>query len=242
MRSSGSSSIGSSFRLLRWMNSSKQSVAMTAIVGTVTSKPEKCHVATACASRSLMTTRLPALPPSDPVPMRVKRNVPSQKLRSKTGRSATGSLVSTMLTPVDTRPRGRASLMLTAMPLHPTALLTRFRNAADGNSVCGVAHVEILAASQLGNRIVRRRHLHVELAEHFILLPEVIHVALHLLEVAAGNSAGVGQKVGEQQNVMLANLDVGFKRCRPVRALRDDSHLRANLVDVVGGDLVLDCS
>ena len=47
---------------------------------------------TACASRSLMKTRPLAFPPSDPVPIRVKRKVPSQKLRSKAGRSATARL------------------------------------------------------------------------------------------------------------------------------------------------------
>src|ERR1035437_5733872 len=74
------------------MNSSKQSVAMTAIVGTLMSTSGKASESICPARRSLTNDNPPALPPRDPEPICVKRNVPSQNLRSKTGNSATRGL------------------------------------------------------------------------------------------------------------------------------------------------------
>ena len=89
MRSSGKSSTGNSPRRLRAINSSKQSVVMTAMVGTLTSISGKAEASIVSASRSLAKANPLAFPPKAPVPIRVKRNVPSQKCRSNTGRSAT---------------------------------------------------------------------------------------------------------------------------------------------------------
>ena len=77
----------------------------------------------------------------------------------------------------------------------------------------------LLRASSL-HREEGRGHLDVELAQHLVLLPEVVHVALHLLEVAAGDAAGVGQEVGDHEDAALLEHRVGLGRRRAVGALR----------------------
>src|SRR5664279_4724968 len=94
--------------------------------------------------------------------------------------------------------------------LYPAALVASLGNSPNRDSVRCVTHVQLLAPRQDRNREVGRGHLEVKLAQHFVLLPEVIHVALHLLKVAAGYSAGIGEEVGNQQNAALLYLRVGF--------------------------------
>ena len=78
----------------------------------------------------------------------------------------------------------------------------------------------------------------IELSENLIFLPEVVHVALHLLKIAAGHATGVRQKVGDQQDAALLNLSVGFRCRRTVGAFSDDAHAGTNPANVVAGDLV----
>ena len=86
----------------------------------------------------------------------------------------------------------------------------------------------------------RRCHLDIELSQDLVLFPEVVHVALNLLEVTAGDAAGVGQKVGYHENAALLNNLIGIGSGRAVGALGDNLHVLADLVDILAGDLIFD--
>src|SRR5450631_3502995 len=222
---------------------------MTAMVGTLISKSGKESGSICLARRSLMNTNPLALPPSDPVPICVHRKVPSQNLRSKTGNSATRGfrpLIDT--SPVSLadaarfnapRRSGVPRASSQRPPSHPAASVARLGYAPNCDGVGRIPHVQLLTASQIGDCEVCRRHLQVELPEHFVFLPEVVHVALHLFEIAASDATGISQKVGDEQNVAFLNLCVGFRRRWPVGAFGDDSYLLTDTADVVAGDLVL---
>src|SRR5450756_720437 len=198
---------------------------MTAMVGTLISTSGKESRSICLASRSLMNTNPLALPPSAPEPICVQRKVPSQNLRSKTGNSATRGfrlLIDTshcIIADAAHLVPGRRR------PSHPAASVARLGHTPDRDGVGGISHVQLFTASQIGDREVCGCHLQVELPENFVFLPEVVHVALYLLEIAAGHATGIRQKVGNEQDAAFLNLSVRF-RCRgPVGAFGDDSYL-----------------
>jgi hypothetical protein len=82
-------------------------------------------------------------------------------------------------------------------------------------------------------------HLRVELRQHFVALPEVVRVALHLLEVAARHAARVREQVGDDEDAALAQHLVRLGGRRPVRRFRHDAHARTDPPDVVRRDLLL---
>ena len=85
--------------------------------------------------------------------------------------------------------------------LHPTPLPAGLGNPIDRDHVGGVPHIQILGTGQLGHVDERAGHPGVQPSQHFIFLPEIVHVALHLLEVAAGDPPRVGQKVGDHEDL-----------------------------------------
>src|SRR3990172_10596655 len=109
-------------------------------------------------------------PPTSPSPMRVNRSWPSKKRRSNCGMSGT--------------------ILTFTCPSHPAAIATGLGHSADPDHVGGVAHEQLPLPRQLAHGDVGRRHLEIQLPQHFVLLPEVVRVGLHLLEVAAGDPAG----------------------------------------------------
>src|SRR5512141_173177 len=121
----------------------------------------------------------------------------------------------------------------------PAAVPAGVGDAADGNDVSGVAHVELARPGQLADGLVGGRHLVVELDQDLVFGPEEVHVALDLLEVAAGDAAGVGQEVGDYEDAPALDDRVGLGRRRAVGALGDDPDLLADLLDGLGVDLVL---
>ena len=84
------------------------------------------------------------------------------------------------------------------------------------------------------------RHLAVQLDQHLFAGPVVVHVALHLLEVAAGDSARVREQVRDHEHAALVEHAVRFRRGRPVGPLRDDLHARRDPLHRLLVDLVLE--
>ena len=121
---------------------------------------------------------------------------------------------------------------------YPAAFVARLGYAANRDGIGSISHVQLLTASQIGDGEVRGRHLHIELSENLVFLPEVVHVALHLLKITAGHATGIGQKVGNQQDAAFPNLSVGFRCRRTVGAFSNDAHAGADPANVVAGDLV----
>src|ERR1019366_5321319 len=193
---------------------------MTAMVGTLISTSGKESGSICLARRSLMNTNPLPLPPSAPEPICVHRKVPSQNLRSKTGNSATRGFRTLM----DTSPASLADAARFSAhsrsgahrarsqrrPSHPAASVARLGYAPNGDGVGSIPHVQLLTASQIGDREVCRCHLQVEFSENLVLFPEVVHVALHLLEIAAGHAPGVRQEVGDEQDAAFLNLRIRF--------------------------------
>src|SRR6516165_9743050 len=161
-----------------------------------------------------MKTNPLALPPSAPVPRRVKRNCPSQKFRSNGGRSTDAGFVSIMVRSAKLhQTSAHRRLYEVGRELNPAALVTGLGHAANGDSIRRIPHVEFLAAGQFRHGDISCSHLDVELAENLVALPEIVHVALYLLEVAAGDSAGIGEEIRNQQNPAFANASIGFWGC-----------------------------
>src|SRR5437868_14256168 len=126
---------------------------MTAIVGTLISTSGKEVRSICSARRSLMYTNPLALPPIEPEPICVQRKVPSQKLRSKTGNSATRgfrALIDTshrILTDELTRrdvPEWRPSRLRLRWPSYPAAFVARLRYATNGDSIGSISHIQLL--------------------------------------------------------------------------------------------------
>src|SRR5512133_3325526 len=101
--------------------------------------------------------------------------------------------------------------------LYPASVVTRLRHSANRNGVSRITHVELLGPRQLRYGEVGGCHLKVQLAQDLVLLPEVVHVALHLFEVAAGDAAGVRQEIGDDENAARPDFSVRFRRCWTVR-------------------------
>ena len=74
--------------------------------------------------------------------------------------------------------------------LHPASGLNCVDNAVDRDNISCVTHVQVLFLCQAVNSLESLGHGVLQLLQNFFLAPEVVHVALHLLEVAAGNAAG----------------------------------------------------
>src|ERR1035437_394213 len=243
MWSSGNSSTRNSPRRFRAMNSSKQSVAMTAMVGMLTSISEKPEASIVSASRSLAKANPLAFPPNAPVPIRVKRKVPSQKCRSNAGRSAT-TVLRSVIAPSGRHhsrrgaPHHRKGTAATAEALHPAAVVAGFGHSTDGNRVGRIPHGQLLTAGEFRNREVCRGHFEVKFSQYLVLLPEVVHVALDLLEIAASHATRIGQEVGNQQNAAFLDLNVGLRGCRTVGPLHDDPNSGADFGNVIAGNLV----
>jgi len=112
-----------------------------------------------------------ALPPNSPPPMTVKSSSDARKLRSNAGyapclSSAIGPNTLPWFMPAAyTQPRSRQAWATRAIAMVYAAsrmYRLRFRRLADGQK--------------------RGRHHVVELAQYLVLLPEVVHVALYLLQ------------------------------------------------------------
>ena len=84
-----------------------------------------------------------------------------------------------------------------------------------------------------------RCHDIVEFTQYFLFGPEVVHVALNLFKIAAGNSAGVGQKIGNHENVSFFQNLVRFGSSRAVGAFDNYFYFLGILFDGIGIDLIL---
>src|SRR4030065_964255 len=113
---------------------------------------------------------------------------------------------------------GLRGVLMTSKSPNPAAVLAGVGDAADGNDVGGVAHVELARPGQLAHGLEGGRHLLIEPSQDLFLGPEVVHVALDLLEVAAGDPAGVGQERGEDEDAAALEDRVGLRRRRAVGA------------------------
>src|ERR1039458_8861293 len=135
-------------------------------------------------------------------------------------------------------PHHRKGTVAAAAALHPAAVVAGFGHSADGNRVGRIAHGQLLTMRQFRNREVSRGHLEVELSQHLVLLPEVVHVALDLLEIAAGHATRIGQEVRNQQDAAFLDLNIGLRGCRTVGTLYDYPHAGAYFANVIAGNLV----
>ncbi len=93
---------------------------------------------------------------------------------------------------------------------NPPAVAASLGHAADGNDVGCIAHRQFAASRQVADGDVGGGHLHIELAQHLVQSPVIIHVALHLLEIAAGDAASIGQKIGNHKNATLVQYIIGL--------------------------------
>ncbi len=84
-------------------------------------------------------------------------------------------------------------------------------------------------------------HLGVELVEDFILFPEVVHVALDLFEIGAGDSTGVGKEVRDHENAAFVDDLVCFWSGWAIGAFADDFDFLGNPIYVFASDLVFKC-
>src|SRR6516225_2215466 len=97
-----------------------------------------------------MKTKPLALPPSAPVPTRVKRNCLSQNFRSNGGRSMNAGLVSIMVYSDELhRTSAHRRLHEVGRKLDPAPLVTGLGHSANCDSISRIAHVEVFTARQL---------------------------------------------------------------------------------------------
>ena len=127
------------------------------------------------------------------------------------------------------------------MSSKPTTLAALRRDTIDSNDQRSDAHWERLRTCQIGDGDERRGQLPIELAEHLRSRPVIVHVALHLLEVTAGDTAGVGDDVGNHEDPALDRLFLGFRCGGTVGALGDDPDTVRDRMGVFCRDLVFQC-
>ena len=67
----------------------------------------------------------------------------------------------------------------------------------------GVPHVEFPRFGQSQNRLESVGHDDIEFTQHLISFPKIIHIALQLLEIAAHRAPGIGQEIGDHEDVTI---------------------------------------
>ncbi len=77
------------------------------------------------------------------------------------------------------------------------------------------------------------RHLGIKFLQYFFLRPVEVHIILNALEVGASHAAGVAQKVGDDEDVILHEIFIRIGRGRTVRAFRNQFDALGNRLDSV---------
>jgi len=114
------------------------------------------------------------------------------------------------------------------------ALLGGVGYAVDGEHVGGDAVVYAVVLG-VGDDVVEAfGHDVVEALVDLGLGPEVAHAILDPLEVAGGNTAGVGEDVGDDEDAFVAENLVGDRGCRSVGAFAEN--FAADAIGVAAGD------
>src|SRR4030042_2292306 len=105
---------------------------------------------------------------------------------------------------------------------NPPAVLAGLGYSRHGDGKSCVSHRQVLFLGELEDIVEGRGHLDIELPEDLVLLPVIIHIALDLFEVAAGDSPGVGQDVRDDEDAPLADRPVGVDGGRTIGPFSDD--------------------
>lgn len=93
---------------------------------------------------------------------------------------------------------GKEQYRIEYVKLYPAAKLDRFGHTVNGYDICGITHVKVLFHGQAVNTVECGCHLLVKLFENLFLGPEIIHIALNLFEVTAGDPSSVAEEIGYQ--------------------------------------------
>ncbi len=118
--------------------------------------------------------------------------------------------------------------------------MTRRRHPLNGDHIGGVTHEFAGLFREIGDCIKCSGHLLVEPVEHLFLGPEEVRIALHLFEIGAGDAAGVGEEIRNDEDSPFLEHRIGLRSRRTICALGDDPGLGVDTTDVVTGDLVLE--
>ena len=106
--------------------------------------------------------------------------------------------------------------------------------AVDGQHVGGDTVVDVVRFGVGKDVVEARGHNVVEALIDLVLGPEVAHAVLHPLEVAGGDAAGVGEDVGDDEDVLVGEDVVGDGGGGAVGAFAEDAAVEA--VGVPAGD------
>ena len=115
-----------------------------------------------------------------------------------------------------------------------TALLGGIGDAVNREHIGGDAVVDVVGL-RVGDDVAEALgHDVVESLVYLGLGPEVAHAILYPLEVAGGNAAGVGEDVGDDEDLFVGQDFVGDRRGGAIGAFAED--LAAYAVGVLAGD------
>ena len=126
--------------------------------------------------------------------------------------------------------------------LDPAPYLYCVYNAVNCHHISSIAHVKLLFLRQIVDILKSMGHCIFQFLQNLFLWPIVVHVALHLLKVAAGYATCVTQKVGNQHDACILNQLVSVGSGGTVGSLTQDLNLLGDVGEHLGGDLVFQSS
>src|ERR1700720_3953652 len=118
-----------------------------------------------------------------------------------------------------------------------SAQLDRMRHAADGQHVGRDAVVDAVRFREVHDVLKRLFQNELQLLVDRGLFPEVALAVLHPLEVRGGDAPGVGQNVGNDEDLFIRENFIGRSRGRTVGAFHYDFGF--DVIGVLAGDDVL---
>ena len=108
--------------------------------------------------------------------------------------------------------------------------------------MCAFTQADFAALGQIAEVDVNRGQVHIELSQHFIALPVIIHVTLHLFKITADGSTGIGQDIRNDPHTAFRQLRLNRWVGRAIGTLHQQLHLRVDALQVFRTHLAFDGS